>query len=42
MENKKRTKCEIYSRVCGWIVPRSAMNLGKRAEREDIKYFKNK
>lgn len=31
-----RTPCEIYSRVCGWIVPRSAMNPGKQSERRQM------
>lgn len=31
-----RQPCEIYSRVCGWIVPRSAMNPGKLSERKSM------
>ena len=33
---KLRTECQIYSRVCGWIVPRHAMNPGKQAERKQM------
>lgn len=29
-----------YSRVCGWIVPFKQMNKGKRAEKNDQKYYK--
>lgn len=31
----KRQKCEIYTRCCGWYVPKHASNLGKQAEYED-------
>ena len=34
--NKKRTECQIFSRVCGWLVPRHAMNPGKQSERQDM------
>ena len=34
-----RQPCEIYSRVCGWIVPRSAMNPGKQSERQQMKVY---
>lgn len=33
---KMRVECQIYSRVCGWIVPRHAMNPGKQAERKQM------
>lgn len=36
---KQRTECQIYSRVCGWLVPRHAMNPGKQAERKDMKVY---
>lgn len=39
-ELKKRTECQIYSRVCGWLVPRHRMNPGKIAERNDMKVYK--
>lgn len=38
----KRQKCQIFSRVCGWLVPRHTMNLGKQAERVDLKPYKIK
>ena len=36
---KKRTKCEIYSRVVGYIQPIQQWNEGKLAEFEDRKVF---
>lgn len=44
MENlkDKRQECQIFSRVCGWLVARSSMNLGKQAERADLKLYKIK
>ena len=38
---KKRQLTQIYSRVCGWLVPRHAMNLGKQAEVNDRVWFSN-
>jgi anaerobic ribonucleoside-triphosphate reductase len=38
--NKKRTKCEVYSRVVGYIRPITQWNEGKRAEWDDRKVFK--
>ena len=32
---QKRTKCEVYSRVVGYIRPVSQWNEGKQAEYED-------
>lgn len=37
MEN--RTKCEVYSRVVGYMRPVDQWNDGKRAEFEDRKEF---
>jgi len=37
----KRQECQIYSRVCGWLVPRHAMNPGKIAEVNDRVWFSN-
>jgi len=31
----KRTKCEVYSRVCGFLRPISQWNEGKQAEWAD-------
>ncbi|TDX52467.1 anaerobic ribonucleoside-triphosphate reductase [Orenia marismortui] len=33
--NKKRTKCQIYSRVVGFITPLENWNIGKREEFKD-------
>lgn len=38
-EKIKRFPTQIYSRVCGWLVPRHAMNPGKQAERKDMKVY---
>ena len=35
----ERQECQIYSRVCGWYVPRHSMNPGKQAERKDMKVY---
>jgi ribonucleoside-triphosphate reductase len=35
----RRIKCEIYSRVCGYLTPISAWNVGKRQEFSERKYF---
>ena len=35
----KRTKCEVYSRVCGYLRPTQQWNEGKRAEWEDRTTF---
>lgn len=37
---KKRTKCEIYSRVCGYIRPVEQWNEGKQSEFVDRRNFK--
>lgn len=45
MEKKteeKRTKCEIYSRVVGYMRPVSQWNKGKQQEFSDRKTFKIK
>ena len=36
----KRTKCTIWSRVCGYLRPSSQYNEGKQAEFGDRKVFK--
>lgn len=49
MENKRtnevrgseRTKCEVYSRICGYIRPTSTWNEGKLEEYYDRKEYKN-
>lgn len=37
---KKRTKCEIYSRVVGYLRPIDQWNDGKKAEYDDRVVFK--
>jgi ribonucleoside-triphosphate reductase (formate) len=37
---KKRTKCQVYSRVVGYIRPINSWNLGKQEEFKDRKLFK--
>ena len=43
-ENKniesKRTKCNVYSRIVGYIRPTKSWNLGKQEEFKDRKLFK--
>lgn len=41
-DNKKRTPCEIYTRVMGYLRPVSAYNLGKKSEFYSRKYFLEK
>ena len=38
---KKRTECEVYSRVVGYLRPVGQWNPGKQQEYEDRKEFKN-
>ncbi len=35
MKNKKRQKCEVYSRVVGYLRPVDQWNDGKQAEYDD-------
>ena len=37
--NKKRQKCEIYTRVMGYMRPRDSYNRGKKSEFDERKYF---
>jgi anaerobic ribonucleoside-triphosphate reductase len=39
---KKRTRCEVYSRVVGYLRPVSQWNLGKQQEFKDRKNFINR
>jgi len=41
MEHKERerTRCEVYSRVVGYLTPVSQWNKGKKAEFRDRKTF---
>jgi len=38
-ENKGRTKCNVFTRVCGYLRPTSSFNEGKAAEYKDRKTF---
>jgi len=38
-EQKQRTRCQIYSRVVGFLTPISQWNKGKREEFQDRKTF---
>jgi len=40
MRKVKRQRCEVYSRVVGYIRPISQWNIGKQAEWDDRKMFK--
>ena len=40
MKEQKRTRCEVYSRVVGFLTPLSQWNKGKREEFQDRKTFK--
>ena len=40
MINKNRTKCEVWSRVVGYLRPVSTWNEGKQAEFKDRLGFK--
>ncbi len=37
--NEKRTKCEVYSRVVGYVRRVDAWNYGKQAEFKDRRLF---
>jgi len=39
MDEEKRTKCERYSRIVGYLRPLQQWNEGKQAEWEDRKVF---
>lgn len=42
MTDKKRTPCEVYTRVMGYLRPVSAYNLWKKSEFYSRKYFDEK
>ena len=42
MDNKKRTKCEIFTRAMGYIRPFEYFNKGKKSEFKERKYFTEK
>jgi len=39
IDGTKRQECEIYSRVVGYLRPKSQWNKGKQAEYNDRKMF---
>jgi len=41
-KNKERTRCEVYSRVVGYLRPVNQWNKGKQQEFSDRKMFKVK
>jgi len=41
MDNSKRTKTEIFSRICGYLRPTATWNEGKIEEFSDRKLFDN-
>ena len=41
-DNAKRTPCEIYTRVMGYLRPVSAYNIWKKSEFYSRKYFDEK
>lgn len=40
IDNSKRTRCEVYTRVMGYHRPTSQFNIGKKQEFKDRKFFK--
>lgn len=42
MKNRKRTKCEVFSRIVGYLRPVKDWNEGKKAEWNNRKVFKVK
>lgn len=40
MSKVTRQRCEVYSRIVGYIRPISQWNIGKQAEWGDRKFFK--
>jgi anaerobic ribonucleoside-triphosphate reductase len=41
-EGQKRQRCQVYSRVVGWLTPVQNWNKGKKAEYKNRKTFKVK
>ncbi len=40
LDDKERTRCEIWTRVMGYHRPVSSFNIGKQGEFLERKYFK--
>jgi hypothetical protein len=41
MKDEERTRCEIFSRIVGYIRPTAQWNQGKKSEWSDRKVFKS-
>lgn len=39
LDNSKRTKCEVWTRVMGYHRPVSSFNIGKKGEHAERKFF---
>lgn len=39
MQEKKRTKCIVYTRVMGYHRPVESFNIGKKGEHQERKFF---
>ena len=42
LDNSKRTKCEVWTRVMGYHRPVSSFNIGKQGEHKERKFFEEK
>jgi anaerobic ribonucleoside-triphosphate reductase len=42
IDDKERTKCEVWTRVMGYFRPVSGYNKGKKSEFKERRYFKEK
>jgi anaerobic ribonucleoside-triphosphate reductase len=40
LEDSERQRCEIWTRVMGYHRPIDSFNIGKRAEHEERKFFR--
>ncbi len=40
LNDEERTRCELWTRVMGYLRPTSSFNKGKQSEYKDRKYFK--
>lgn len=40
MDNSKRTKCEIFTKIMGYLSNYGKFNMGKKSEFKERKYFK--
>lgn len=41
LEDKERTRCEVWTRVMGYHRPVSAFNPGKQSEHRERQYFRD-